>query len=164
MPLQREFKGLLDHLGEYSGGQFPIEAGQLAHLSLPIDDFINPLRGAHFSGTVASIAGILRTQVPAGEAWRVRLLACQYDIPAVTTALLVPVIADPAQTAHYGLDSDRITPGAGPALSSQRQGVQFAYPGLWVNPGWYLGFAMAQYTGAGAVAVEGLVLYQKIKV
>lgn len=164
MPLQREFKGLLDHLGQYSGGSFPIEAGNTANLGVDLEDFVNPLRFHQFSGTTAAISGIIRTQVPDGEAWRVRLLACQYDIPAVTTALMVPVIADPAQTAHYGLDSDRITPGAGPALSSQRQGVLFAPPGLWVPPAWYLGFAMAQYTGAGGINVEGLVIYQKIKV
>lgn len=161
MPLQREFKGLSDHVGLYQAGNLPMELVGAVMPQLSVEDFISPPIITRFSGTVtAQNAVVAAVQVPDKEIHRVRWMGCSFTTAGTRTAMLTPVIFHLDN--YFGIVQ---TPYGLPLPVTglvNKLGTTFPGDGLFLEPGQSVGFQVTQTAGAGNIDVVGLYQHQVI--
>lgn len=161
MPLQREFKGLSDHVGLYQAGNLPMELVGAVMPQLSVEDFVSPPVITRFSGTlVAQDAVAAAPVVPDKEIHRVRWLGCSFVTAGTRSALLAPVIFHLDQ--YFGVDFVVLPFGLPATGNVIKQGVTFPGDGLFLEPGMTVGWQVHQTGGAGNIDVTGLYQHQVI--
>lgn len=161
MPLQREFRGLPDHVGLYQAGRVPMELSQVLNLVASAEDFINPPDFFTFTGTAAAQGVVVAsTVVPNNELRRVRWIGANIQNPAGGNGTFVPVVFYVAN--YYGVSNFEIYGGA--ANTTYCSGYHFPGDGLVLSPGMAVGLQCQTYAGAGNITVNGLYQAQRINI
>ena len=158
MPLQKQFRGLLDHIGQYSLGNLKFAPSPVIDIGVSAEDFITPPEYVTASGTLtaAGQVGILPSP-PEGEFWRYRWIGWR-SIDTTVTTLVIPVFtADGAR--FFGLQYSNTASGQQVSANSfNNQGMQFeGREGFIVRPGQTLGFKMER-VGLGTVSSDFTVI------
>lgn len=163
MALQREFRGLPDHLGLYLAGRVPVELNALLNQSISAEDFVNPTKLFRFAGNSgAADVTVNAVVVPEGEFQRVRWMGCSWTNGASSAATFVPCIFHLDQ--FFGVTPFLPPLGAPATGSTNKAGFHFPGDGLVLEAGMGVSWHTQTYTGAGNVALEGIYQAQVIKI
>ena len=159
MALQREFRGLSDHIGLYQAGRIPIDFAPALLSQISAEDFINPPDIFRFTGVVNAQDDIVAAPVvPANEIHRVRWTGSSVTNPVGGNATLVPVIY--VIDTYYGVETFKIFGGANG--TTYKAGHFFAGNGILLTPGMTVGWQAQTYAGAGNANVSALYQAQVI--
>jgi len=161
MPLQREFKGLSDHVGLYQAGNLPMELVGAVMPQLSVEDFVSPPVITRFSGNAGNQNTVVAAPViPDKEIHRVRWIACSFVTAGTRAAILTPVVFHLDE--YFGV-KDVVLPFSLPATGDvMKQGVTFPGDGLFLEPGMAVGWQVSRESGAGNIDITGLYQHQVI--
>lgn len=165
MPLQKQFRGLLDQLGLYSFGNIKFEPDPLLGIGISAEDFITPIDYLYTSGTLSAIRQVAsHAQVPEGEFWRARYWAIR-GVDNNNTTTYAPVWSDDGSR-FFGLDKGGLAYQAqfAPTVASIA-GLQFpGQEGFIMRPGSRLGWDLVVSAGGGtSLDFTTVIAYQRIK-
>lgn len=162
MPLQRTFRGLQDHVGQYQGGSLNFELAGVVSPVLSVEQFVNPYEILTNSATLTAVgqAGIIPA-VPDGEFWRVRYLGLNSDA-ASAAVTWQPVYSHDGVL--YGLVTDTLITGTSIAAGlTGYAGVPFPEEGHLMLPGDEIGWSLKSFAGVGNVDCDIIIHRQRIK-
>ena len=161
MPLQREFKGLSDHVGLYQAGRLPMELVPGIMPQISAEDFVSPPKIETFTGNGNATGVVIAApQVPANEFRRVRWLGASWTTAAGVTAIIAPVVFYLGN--YYGVMPYWSPFGLPGATTVNKSGVYFPGDGLVLESGQAVGWQIQLLTGAGNCTISGLYQYQAI--
>ena len=161
MPLQRDFRGLPDHTGNYSGGRQPFELGQLITPVLSAEDFINEFKTVRITAALTAVGQIATLPaVPEGEIHRFRYLGCDYINAGGASNAMQPV-GNLDGIAFSGL-RNTLSPATGATFRGY-DGVMFTPDYLVVRAGGQMGFAVAVIL-AGTINIDVVGQFQVIRI
>lgn len=165
MPLQREFKGLADHLGLYLAGKVPVELNTFLNQQISAEDFVNPPDFFRWQGVSAAQAVVVSSgAIPEGEMRRVRWIGCSMTGAATSSGIMAPVVFHLDD--YFGVNPLYINaPGDLPAVNATIvSGWTLPGNGLLLLPGMAIGLQTQVYTGVGNLTVRGVYQAQTIKI
>lgn len=166
MPLQRDFRGLADHVGLYLGGKVPVDLAPTLQQTISAEDFVNAPRNFRWSGVgTAQDVVVAAPVVPDGEIHRVRWIGGSFigdpGNGAATGFVCVPVVYH--LDAYFGVSP--IVKYAQPDLAAIiKAGFYFPDTGLLLEPGMTVGWQVQLINGATGGNVFGIYQAQVIKI
>lgn len=165
MPLQREFKGLADHLGLYLAGKVPVELNTFLNQQISAEDFVNPPDFFRWNGVTGTQGLVVAAPaVPEGEMHRVRWIGCSITGAATSSGIVAPCVFHLDE--YFGVNPLYINaPGDLPAVNATIvSGWNLAGNGLLLLPGMAVGLQTQVFTGVGNLTVRGVYQAQTIKI
>jgi len=165
MPLQKSFRGLVNHLGQFSLGNIKFEPSPVIGVDISAEDFIQPIEYLYTSGTLSAARQVAtHQQVPEGEFWRARYVGVR-GVDNNNTTAWTPVWSDDGSR-FFGLET--VTTGASAQFavgSTSLCGFQFTgQEGFVLRPGMRLGFDLIVSAGGGtSLDFTTVIAYQKIQ-
>jgi len=158
MALQKQFRGLLDHIGQYSLGNLKFEPSPVIDIGVSAEDFITPPELVTASGTLTAVGQVgLLPSPPEGEFHRYRWIGWR-SIDTNVTTLVIPVFTDDGGR-FFGLQYNSVASGQQVLQNTfNNQGMQFeGQEGFIVRPEQALGFKMER-AGIGTVSSDFTVI------
>ncbi|GAG71892.1 unnamed protein product [marine sediment metagenome] len=165
MPLQKQFSGLPDLLGLYTGGAVQLDLNPELTGTIDMLPFIEPPRIAHVDGTGGVAASNLIQRgvtVPPGELWLVRTVGVQ--------SVVIPVANTGRINMGFQTDAVAVAVPFGPpsVLNASSGGFAthgYIFPDPFVaRPGWQIGMFWVGRTGATNFFVHVDVYYHRVKI
>lgn len=164
MPLQRQFRGLPDHIGRYEGGTIPQELDPELQIQISGEDFLNPYDWISSQSALTAAGQIaVMPAVPEGEIHRVRAFGCNVLAPTAQITCNRIVVSD--RTGQFiGLSVELKEQNFVTAGTTEYQGLWFGGNELWLYSGQQLGVVLTGYVGAGNANFDLAQLRQVIRI